>query len=98
MVDVLHYTLEEDMRYSSAEQADAVASTRTQIYLMYNKTYKYGSKSSDSSRQYISPGTSNDLDLDPMMAQQESKPYIPPTQLNPDSSVPFGTNLDSPLG
>lgn len=98
MLDVLHYTLEEDMRYSSAEQAEAVTGARTQLYLAYGKTYTYGGKSSGTERQYVSPGASNDLDFDPMLASQESKPYIAPTNFNPDSAMPFGSDLDSPLG
>lgn len=100
MVDVMHYFMEEDMRYSSAEQAEAVSGYRTQLYLLYGKPYKYGiAGNKKSGRNYIPKNASPDEGFDdPLFNQGETKPYIPPTEFNPNSALPFGMNLDAPLG
>lgn len=101
MTDVLHYLMEEDMRYTSAEEAEAVSAYRTQIYLLYNKTYKYGvsSKNQQNGRTYIPKNAGSDIGFDdPVFNTGETKPYIPPTDFNPDSVLPFGSDLDAPLG
>lgn len=99
MLDVLHYYFEDDIRYASAETAEAVTSYRTQLYLLYGKTYKYGtSASSSSNRNYVPKGASDDLNLDDLPGSTSGvKPYIPPTEFNPDSFLPFGSTLESPL-
>ena len=100
MTDVLHYLMEEDMRYGSAEEAEAVSSYRTQIYLLYGKTYKYGvSTSTKNSRTYMPKNAEDDygFDGDPMFNSGETKPYIPPTDFNPDSVLPVGSDLEAPL-
>lgn len=90
MLDVVHYFFEQDSRYSSAEEAESVSSMRTTLYRqLYKTTYRYPVKatannSSSASNEY------NDLD--------EVKPYIPPTEFNPDSYNPFGQVLDAPIG
>jgi hypothetical protein len=100
MLDVIHYLFEEDVRYASAEQAEAVSNLRTQLYLTYGKTYKYGQSSKSSNRNYIPQGAGEDFGFeDPMMSDTgQVKGYIPPTEFNPDSAMPFGSVLDSPLG
>lgn len=100
MVDVLHYLMEEDMRYGSAEEAEAVSAYRTQIYLLYGKTYKYGiSSSTKGGRSYIPKNAADDFGFndDPMFNSGETKPYIPPTNFDPDSALPFGSDLEAPL-
>lgn len=99
MADVLHFLLEEDMRFSSAEEAEAVGAYRTQLYLTYGKTYKYGgSGKKQGGKSYVPKNSSNDFGFDdPLMASDETKPYIPPTEFNPDSFLPFGSDLDAPL-
>lgn len=83
MLDVLHFFFEEDSRYSTAEEAEAVSKLRSTVYgVLYGTTYKYASTSS--------PGTSS--------SSMDVKPYIPPTEFDPDSFQPFGSVLDSPLG
>jgi hypothetical protein len=90
MVDVLHYLFEEDSRFGTAEEAEALSSLRTALYsTMYNITYRYPVKSSGSrskSSNEFSPST------------EELKPYIPPTEFDPDSHNPFGSVLDAPIG
>lgn len=86
MLDVIHYLFEEDARFTNAEEAEALSAMRTQIYAnMYGQTYKYAVSSKSSTR--TSANGSNDL-----------KPYIPPTDVDLDSPMPFGSDLDSPLG
>lgn len=100
MTDLLHYFLEEDMRFSTAEEADAVNSYRTQLYLLYGKTYKYGvSNKNQNGRSYVPKNASNDFGFDdPLLDNTETKPYVPPTEFNPNSAMPFGSVLDAPLG
>lgn len=103
MVDVIHYLFEEDTsRYSSGEQAEAVSAMRTQLYFSYNKTYPYAvSSKSNSGRSYIPKGASSDFGFtdDPLAGSNgATKSYIPPTDFNPDSALPFGSDLDAPLG
>lgn len=99
MLDVIHYMFEQDVRYSTGEEAEAVSRMRSSIYsTMYNKTYKYPMSDSGAGggRRYISDSDSMDFDDLPM--PKETKPYVPPTDFNPNSSMPFGGVLDAPLG
>lgn len=98
MTDVIHFFFEQDARYSSAEEAESVDKLRSMIYgNMYGTTYRYSSsKSASSGRRYISKNESPDLGDLPIPV--ETKPYVPPTDFNPDSSMPFGGVLDAPLG
>lgn len=100
MTDVMHYLMEDDLRYASAEQAEAISAFRTQVYLMYGKTYKYAVQSKQQGgRSYIPKNAGNDFGFDdPAFNSGETKPYIPPTNFNPDSALPFGSDLDAPLG
>ena len=101
MVDVIHYLFEEDAsRYSSGEQAEAVSAMRTQLYLSYNKTYRYATKSSSNpGKTYMPKGAAADYGFDdPIVPDTATKAYIPPTEFNPESYLPFGSDLDAPLG
>lgn len=105
MVDVFHYLFEEDNRFASGEQVEGIDKMRTALYRMYGQTYDYGSggssRSNNGGRRYV--GDSNyDFDMDsPMPVDGKSLPvksYVPPTDFNPESSMPFGGVLDAPLG
>lgn len=100
MVDVIHYLFEADSRYQSGEEAEAVSKLRSSVYsTMYNTTYKYtygGGSSTSSGRQYVSDSES--YDFDDLGASSEVKPFVAPTDFNPDSSMPFGGVLDAPIG
>jgi hypothetical protein len=85
MLDVVHYFFEEDSRYGSAEEAEAVSAVRSALYGMY---YRYGIKSK------IKSSSGDNFYSDP----DEIKPYIPPTQFDPESANPFGAVLDAPIG
>jgi hypothetical protein len=88
MLDVVHYLFEEDSRYSSAEEAESVSAIRTSIYgRLYGTTYKYKVKSKSSG---------NDMNYS-FSDPNEVKPYIPPTEFDPESADPFGGLLDAPI-
>lgn len=90
MVDVLHYLFEEDSRFGTAEEAEALGTMRSTLYsTMYGTTYRYSLKSSNSrgrSSNEFSPST------------EDLKPYIPPTEFDPTSHRPFGDVLNAPIG
>lgn len=87
MLDVVHYFFEDDSRFSTAEEAQAVSEFRATIYgMLYGTTYKYRVSNSPINGR---TGRYSDGDV---------KPYIPPTDFNPDSGLPFGSALDAPFG
>jgi hypothetical protein len=99
MLDVIHYLFEEDLRYSSGEQAEAVGKSREIIYReLYDVEYIFSS-GNRSSRP--SNGSFNDFDnIQPFDPKKKvTKPYIPPTQFDPDSGLPMSGNglLEAPL-
>lgn len=90
MLDVIHFFFEEDSRFSSAEEAEAVSALRTSVYRdLYGTFYQYGAPKSKNNQ--VAAGSYSDF-LD------ETKPYIPPTDFNPERANPFGDLLDSPIG
>jgi hypothetical protein len=99
MLDVLHYFFEEDMKYPSEEEAESVSKMRTLIYReMYNMEYQYGFKKK-SSTNYSSASSNNFDDLvpfDPTNAQ--TKPFIPATQVDPDTGMFMSEHLEPPVG
>jgi hypothetical protein len=99
MVDIIHYYFEDDARYASGEQAEAIGKLRNQLYLLYGKTYRYGASGSAPGRSYMPKGASVDYGFndDGLGVPSETKPYVPPTDFNPDSAMPFGSDLDAPL-
>jgi hypothetical protein len=108
MCDVLHYFMEEDLSASTAEQAEAKSEARSVIYrTLYGKTYKYAMNKSSSGRNssYSADGSSlpddgfyGDLDIEPFNPSENvHKSYVPPTELNEESPLPFGKVLDAPL-
>lgn len=103
-VDVLHYFFEEDtLRYTTGEQAEAASKFRSKLYQdLYHKEYKYAlapTSGASGGRKYVSGDAGFDFDDSiPGTSSRAVKPYIPPTQFNPDSIDPFGGVLDSPIG
>jgi hypothetical protein len=101
LLDVLHYYFESDNTYTSKEQADGITSLRKSLYGLYGQTYSYGTKASSASsgRSYVSSDAGFDFDdpvpFDPTKA--ETKPFVPATTFNPESSNPFNGLLDSPV-
>lgn len=100
MLDVLHYYFEEDFSYSTGEEAEARSNLRTELYSLYGKTYNYAINTSEGSggRKYVSSEATSDLDLPTEFSPKKRKPFVPATDFNPESSMPFGSTLDAPLG
>jgi hypothetical protein len=85
MLDVIHFLYEEDLRYSNVEEAQWLDTKRQHIYKeLYGEDYKYFSTKRTGSDDLISEDG------------EVVKPYIPPTEFDPDSSNPFGSVLDAP--
>lgn len=104
MLDVLHYFFEEDVFYSTAEQADGRDRARQAIYRdFYNSHYAYAFNRSDQVGQGVSRNFDNiEIEeeitpFDPLQKQKPTKPFISPTQVNASSPLPFGDALDGPL-
>lgn len=103
MLDVLHYLLEEDLRYHSPEEYESTNSVRTYMYEnLYGQKYAYKGESITKNQQkggrsYIDKNASWDSLPDEFSVSTEVKPYIPPTPVDPDSALPFGGVLDTPL-
>lgn len=87
MLDVIHFLYEEDLGYSSIEDARWTDAKRKHIYSeLYGEEYKYYSTKEIADHDGTSPDG------------EAIKPYIPPTEFNPDSMNPFGEVLDAPIG
>ena len=103
MLDVVHYLFEKDATITSEAEFDTKNSVRDIIYeTVYERKFAYSAKNSkdfssdarsrnsepfDEFDNYV-PSTTNNV-----------KPYIPPTNFNPDSDNPFGSVLrEAPLG
>lgn len=103
MLDVLHYFFEDDINFSTVEQADAREKTRHNIYEdLYDSAYKYGSNKSVADMAYGDTPSTQDFDaprdeVQPFNPAVKPKPYKAPTKFDPDSAVPFGSALDAPL-
>lgn len=102
MVDVIHYFFEDDFNVGSGETLEAISEMRKVVYeTLYNTPYNYAIKTSNKDSFTASKGpydtSFNDLTpFDP--ASQPTKPYVPPTEFQEDSPLPFGSALDGPLG
>lgn len=104
MLDVLHYYFEEDMFVSAEGEAEAKSEVRSIIYSsLYGSTYKYAIKAKG--RSYTADGSDYPTDgfmgedLTPFNPEEQvTKPFIPATEFDADSHLPFGKDLDAPLG
>jgi hypothetical protein len=104
MLDVVHFLFEEDLMISSEEEAKAKSHIRSVLYKdLYRQTYKYGVKDSGQSYNY----SNNSYPSDGLMGRDETvpdpmkpptKPFVPATDFNADSPLPFGQIVDPPLG
>ena len=105
MLDVLHYFFEDDLNYSTAEQAEARDKMRASLYgQLYNTTYRYssGANSSRTARNFdvdeeIKPVELKERKVDSFNPAIPPKPYVAPTPVNVNSAKPFGSVLDAPL-
>lgn len=109
MVDVIHYIFEEDLDVATAEQAEARDNYRNYLYGdLYNTPYRYASTKSKMSTNYdmlddplddmLVEDSLTDVDIDIPAVKKPPKPYVPPTNFNPNLENPFaGSKLDAPL-
>ena len=108
LIDVLHYMFEEDMYVSGAGEIEARSKTRQLLYQeFYGKEYQYGVTTGDDSSGgfddvYPEDGFQENeiivpFDPDEPPMKKATKSYVPPTDFNPDSAMPFGMNLDAPM-
>lgn len=95
MLDVLHYLFEDDLSVYSAEQFESKNKIRKSVYpILLGKPYKF-SATDQSSNQY----DLDDYSAPEQKINREVKPYMPPTNFNPDAPNPFGSALrEAPLG
>jgi hypothetical protein len=102
MLDVVHVIFEEDYtNATSGEQVDAKNNVRKIIYReFYEREYNYDSSSkteySDLEAEESGYDYSDVVPFDP--AKAERKPFVPSTDFDPNSELPFGKTLDAPLG
>ena len=83
-LDVIHYFFEEDSSFSTREEAIAKTEMRKRFYrMLYDMDYIYGLSDKETSG-------AEGYDVD------DVKPYVPPTDFNPESINPFGSVLDAP--
>lgn len=86
MLDVIHYIFEEDMRFASAEESKATDAVRNSLYRdFYGTEYKY---SASSSRPQSQGGEFDGFDSVTPYSPTATKPYIPPTEFDPDMGLP----------
>jgi hypothetical protein len=110
MLDVLHYFFEEDLFYSSAEQAEGRDRSRVAIYEdFYNSSYAYSVSSTSTAGgqgvtrnfddyEFISEEEEEKIvPFDPLQKQKALKPFIKPTTVNAAADQPFGDMLDGPI-
>jgi hypothetical protein len=100
MLDVVHYFYEDDLNYASVEQAQMTDARRITIFKqLYGTEYKYAS---DEVKNRAAGNSSTfDFDFDDTVpfdpTKAETKPYIPPTEVDGSSFNPFGDVLDAPI-
>lgn len=106
MLDVMHYLMEED-NHQDRDAAAAQTEARKVLYKeLYNREYKYGyvgkgSKETDyDALDDPANGWGEFEDIQPFdpTTPRTVKPYVEPTEFDPDSSDPFGGLLDGPVG
>jgi hypothetical protein len=98
MLDVIHYFYEDDLNYASVEQAQMADARRVTVFKqLYNIDYKYAS---DELKNRTAAASSN-FDFDDLApfdpTNVETKPFVPATDMNENSSTPFGDILDAPI-
>jgi hypothetical protein len=106
MLDVIHYIFEEDTTQESEQALKSQSETRDLLYsVMYERPYKYkytASAPASDERKYIDdPEDEIDdvADIEPFNPRKnQPKGYLPPTDFDPASPMPFGKGLDAPMG
>ena len=103
MLDVIHYLFEQDATVTSEAEFETKNSIRDVIYeTVYDRKFAYSTKSSKDFSSDAQAGNSEPFDeFDNYVPSKTNrvKPYVPPTNFNPDSDNPFGSVLrEGPLG
>lgn len=99
MLDILHFYFEDDLTAASQEEVTAKSESRSVIYgTLYGTPYKYKVSNNSSSSQMNAGGYPVDglVPFDP--SEAVTKPFVPSTEFDADSPLPFGQTLDAPLG
>lgn len=100
MLDVIHYFYDESMNYSTLEQGKWADSRRERIFEdLYGVEYRYKSfaDEKENKNEFGSYDEEEEIVTFNPSVKSETKSYIPPTQINADSSDPFGGILDAPI-
>lgn len=101
MLDVMHYLFETDTNFVSSEHMQSKTHSRETIFKhIYDKKlkYTYGGDAKEFSDGEFQDKYLND-DFVNSAVSREVKPYMPPTNFNPESPNPFqGTLREAPLG
>ena len=110
MLDVIHFMFEEDMFAATGEESEHKSKIRTTLYReFYNKHYDYQVSSSSSGVSNadgtLLPPLDEEYGIQEFNANAQDspvktkpKPYVPATNFNPNSVLPFGKDIDAPLG
>jgi hypothetical protein len=104
MLDVIHYFFEDDLVAASGEQAEAKSETRSVVYrTLYGTRYKYALSKSGGNTYSDGSNLPDDGyfgDLDPFDPSENNvrKQFVPASEFDADSPLPFGRVLDAPLG
>ena len=102
MIDVLHYFFEEDLYHSTKEQGESRDKVRFSMYKeLYDIDYTYAVFEEKSYRTYKDFDDVASADTERASKVQAFdapiKPFVPPTKVDADSSMPFGSIIDAPL-
>jgi hypothetical protein len=99
MLDVVHYLFEEDAVISSEAEFETKNNARDIIYeTVYERKFAYSAKKSKNFDEYSSEPFDKEGNYVPS-SKNYVKPYMPPTDFNPDSSNPYsGVLRETPLG
>jgi hypothetical protein len=99
MLDVLHYFFEDDLNYASAEQAEARDRTRINLYeSLYNSSYKYTATRAERNFNEVKDFDAPQEKMpEPFSPASKPKPYVAPTNFDPNAAKPFGSLLDAPF-
>lgn len=103
MLDVLHYLFEKDTDFVSGEHMQSKTNSRQVIYKhVYKRDFKYAYGGTSQTGTYddsFEDKYLNDEFLRNAVSSEEVKPYVPPTNFDPDAANPFqGTLRERPLG
>jgi len=109
MLDVIHFIFEDDNTHSTAEGVESKSKLRTILYSkLYDKEYKFPYNSSGTSYNYSTdidapelaiPNDNYGYDSEGVLPKPDkgpTKPFVPTTDFNSDSPLPFGKFVDPP--